>query len=95
MAGQLPVEVQTTPPDSVPPQDSWVLGSNVPLETRYGLLPGVFGKGQGSADEPEGGRWFGQVSLLIDACGNMPPFPPQEAVTVLAGKLLNSFLVIF
>lgn len=34
VAGQLPVEVQTTPPDSVPLQDSWVLGSNVPLETR-------------------------------------------------------------
>eukprot|EP00066_Takifugu_rubripes_P021376 XP_011610642.1 PREDICTED: teneurin-3-like [Takifugu rubripes] len=38
VAGQLPVEVQTTPPDSVPLQDSWVLGSNVPLETRHFLF---------------------------------------------------------
>lgn len=38
VGGQLPVEVQTTSPDSVPLQDSWVLGSNVPLETRY-ILP--------------------------------------------------------
>uniref|UniRef100_H3CII2 Teneurin transmembrane protein 3 n=1 Tax=Tetraodon nigroviridis TaxID=99883 RepID=H3CII2_TETNG len=38
LAGQLPVEVQTTPPDSVPLQDSWVLGSNVPLETRHFLF---------------------------------------------------------
>lgn len=34
VAGQSPVELQTTPPESVPLQDSWVLGSNVPLETR-------------------------------------------------------------
>ncbi|KAJ3602323.1 hypothetical protein NHX12_030082 [Muraenolepis orangiensis] len=33
-AGQSPAELQTTPPESVPLQDSWVLGSNVPLETR-------------------------------------------------------------
>lgn len=35
VAGQSPAELQTTPPESVPLQDSWVLGSNVPLETRY------------------------------------------------------------
>ncbi|MEQ2279366.1 Teneurin-3 [Ameca splendens] len=34
VAGQSPAELQTTPPESVPLQDSWVLGSNVPLETR-------------------------------------------------------------
>ncbi|KAF0038047.1 hypothetical protein F2P81_010921 [Scophthalmus maximus] len=33
VAGQSPAELQTTPPESVPLQDSWVLGSNVPLET--------------------------------------------------------------
>ncbi|KAI3352310.1 hypothetical protein L3Q82_005175 [Scortum barcoo] len=37
-AGQSPAELQTTPPESVPLQDSWVLGSNVPLETRYVVL---------------------------------------------------------
>ena len=37
VAGQSPAELQTTPPESVPLQDSWVLGSNVPLETRYHL----------------------------------------------------------
>ncbi|KAG5848334.1 hypothetical protein ANANG_G00097390 [Anguilla anguilla] len=31
----LPAELQTTP-ESVPLQDSWVLGSNVPLESRWG-----------------------------------------------------------
>lgn len=35
VVGQSPAELQTTPPESVPLQDSWVLGSNVPLETRY------------------------------------------------------------
>ena len=34
VAGQSPAELQTTSPESVPLQDSWVLGSNVPLETR-------------------------------------------------------------
>lgn len=34
VAGQSLAELQTTPPESVPLQDSWVLGSNVPLETR-------------------------------------------------------------
>lgn len=34
VAGQSPAELQATPPESVPLQDSWVLGSNVPLETR-------------------------------------------------------------
>uniref|UniRef100_A0A667WKH4 Teneurin transmembrane protein 3 n=1 Tax=Myripristis murdjan TaxID=586833 RepID=A0A667WKH4_9TELE len=37
-AGQSPAELQTTPPESVPLQDSWVLGSNVPLETRHFLF---------------------------------------------------------
>uniref|UniRef100_A0A8C7GX91 Teneurin-3 n=1 Tax=Oncorhynchus kisutch TaxID=8019 RepID=A0A8C7GX91_ONCKI len=34
----LPAELQTTP-ESVPLQDSWVLGSNVPLESRYTHTP--------------------------------------------------------
>uniref|UniRef100_A0A8C7YYA3 Teneurin transmembrane protein 3 n=1 Tax=Oryzias sinensis TaxID=183150 RepID=A0A8C7YYA3_9TELE len=38
VAGQSPAELQTTPPESVPLQDSWVLGSNVPLETRHFLF---------------------------------------------------------
>uniref|UniRef100_A0A3P8VNY4 Teneurin transmembrane protein 3 n=1 Tax=Cynoglossus semilaevis TaxID=244447 RepID=A0A3P8VNY4_CYNSE len=38
VAGQSPGELQTTPPESVPLQDSWVLGSNVPLETRHFLF---------------------------------------------------------
>ncbi|XP_061628035.1 teneurin-3 isoform X3 [Phyllopteryx taeniolatus] len=38
VAGQLPAELQTTPPESVPLQDSWVLGRNVPLETRHFLF---------------------------------------------------------
>ncbi|CDQ93028.1 unnamed protein product, partial [Oncorhynchus mykiss] len=33
----LPAELQTTP-ESVPLQDSWVLGSNVPLESRHFLF---------------------------------------------------------
>ncbi|KAM6972681.1 teneurin-3 [Aplochiton taeniatus] len=37
-AGQSPAELQTTPPESVPLQDSWVLGSNVPLESRHFLF---------------------------------------------------------
>ncbi|XP_061686583.1 teneurin-3 isoform X6 [Syngnathoides biaculeatus] len=35
---QSPNELQTTPPESVPLQDSWVLGRNVPLETRHFLF---------------------------------------------------------
>lgn len=38
VAGQSPAELQTTPPESVPLQDSWVLGSNVPLESRHFLF---------------------------------------------------------
>ncbi|XP_037109860.1 teneurin-3 isoform X5 [Syngnathus acus] len=38
VAGQSPAELQTTSPESVPLQDSWVLGSNVPLETRHFLF---------------------------------------------------------
>uniref|UniRef100_A0A671XCW0 Teneurin transmembrane protein 3 n=1 Tax=Sparus aurata TaxID=8175 RepID=A0A671XCW0_SPAAU len=86
VAGQSPAELQTTPPESVPLQDSWVLGSNVPLETRHFL----FKTGTGTTP-----LFSTATPGYTMATGSVysPPTRPLPRNTLSRSKKLNFFYI--